>query len=101
MFETPARACGFLTGNVLWFGSILVLLLGVPDDQRTGGASHAWLWTLVPLVMGIVLIERGIMAMSRSSGGSSWNISLGARIRAMSRGHTWLLRTNHSCPQCP
>jgi hypothetical protein len=101
MFGTPARACGFLIGNVLWFGSILVLLLGMPDDQRNGGASPGWLWLLVPIVMGIVLMERSIMAMSRSSGGSSWNVGFSTRIRAMSP-QTYRAAANESAlPLCP
>lgn len=83
-FGTPARARGFLIGNVLWFGGFLALLIAVPDGQKGGASSPLGFLAIVPMIVGFVLLERGVMAMSRASGGSGWNPSFSTRIRALS-----------------
>lgn len=100
-FGTPARARGFLIGNILWFGGFLALVIAVPDGQKGGNSSPVGFLTIVPMIVGFVLLERGVMAMSRASGGSGWNPSFSTRIRAMSPATYRAAAQESSLPAVP
>jgi hypothetical protein len=84
LFGTSGRAKEFLVGNILWFGGLLMILLFVPDDRSPGGSPGPWVvLTFIPVVAGIILIERGILALHRSAGRVGWNVGLWTRLRAL------------------
>jgi hypothetical protein len=94
LFGSAGRAKEFLIGNLLWFGGFLMIILVVPDDRSDGllvagdgparGSAGPWaLLSFAPVVVGIVLIERGVLALHRSGGGVGWLPGFWPRLRAL------------------